>query len=83
MQVTKKSGELEDFRAEKIVEGCKKAGASEEVGKKVADEVSKRVTDKMATKEIKEMVIGELRKLDENAAKAYEEYRSLEEHESP
>ncbi len=76
MQVTKKSGELEDFKAEKIVESCKKAGASEEVGKKVADEVSKRVTDKMATQKIRGMVVGELRKLDENAAKAFEEYRS-------
>lgn len=74
MQVTKKSGEMEDFKPEKIAEGCKKAGASEEVANKVAEEVSKKVIDKMTTREIGEIVITQLRVLDENAAKAFEEY---------
>ena len=74
MLVTKKSGELEDFKKEKIVEGCKKAGASEKIAKKVADMVSKKVTDKMTTREIGEIVIKELRNLDKITAKNFEEY---------
>jgi len=74
MNVTKKDGSTQEFDKNKICESCKKAGASEDVANKVADAVASRVEDGMSTRRIGEMVVEELKKLDENAGRSFEEY---------
>ncbi len=74
MNVVKKDGSSETFDKNKIANGCKKSGASDEVAKKVANAVSKKAKDGMSTIEIGEIVIAELHKLDRKAASSFEEY---------
>lgn len=74
MNVVKKDGSTEKFDKNKIVNGCKKSGASDAVAKKVANAVSKKAKDGITTTEIGEMVIAELHHLDHKASSAFEEY---------
>ncbi len=74
MNVVKKDGSSQAFDKSKIASGCKKAGASDAVAKKVANAVAKKVKDGITTTEIGEMVIAELHHLDHKASAAFEEY---------
>lgn len=74
MNVVKKDGSSQPFDKNKIADGCKKSGASDDVAREVADAVSKKVEDGASTTEIGEMVIAELKKLDAKAGAAFEEY---------
>lgn len=75
LYIVKKSGELEPFQPEKIVESCMKAGASTELAKKIAEEVSSIAYVQMPTAEIRQAVIDLLKRFDPKAAKAYAEYK--------
>lgn len=74
MNVIKKDGSSEKFDKNKIVNGCKKAGASDAVAKKVANAVAKKVKDGITTTEIGGMVIAELHHLDHKVSAAFGEY---------
>jgi len=62
VMVVKRSGKLEPFQREKIVEACKGAGATAKVAEKIADEVAKTVRDKITTRELRTVVLSKLRK---------------------
>jgi 2-phosphoglycerate kinase len=71
--VTKKP---EPFFKEKIVRSITKAGASEELAKKIADEIEAKIGKKQtSTETIRRMVLARLRKEDKKAADAYTSYK--------
>ncbi len=76
MNVVKKDGSSEPFDKNKIANGCKRAGASDAVAKKVAYAVAKKVKDGVKATKIGEMVIAELKKLYPKTAASFEEYFS-------
>lgn len=74
MDVIKKDGSSEAFDKNKIANGCRKSGASDDAAKKVATAVAKKAKDGMSTIEIGEMAIAELKKLDAKSGAAFEKY---------
>lgn len=68
----KKSGQLEEFNKEKLVQSIVKAGASEEIARRIADAVE--VTEAMPTSAIKSQVLAKLRTENPEAATTYETY---------
>jgi len=75
MYIEKKEGELEPFDPKKIVKSCIKAGADEELAKKVAEEVASIAYIQMPTAEIRQAVIDLLKRFNPKVARAYTEYR--------
>lgn len=74
MLVKKRSGILQRFSKQKIVKGCKRAGAKAKDAKRVADIVAKKVYDRISTKKIGTMVIASLKKFDKKAALSFEKF---------
>jgi 2-phosphoglycerate kinase len=66
-------GVEEEFEMEKLLASIIKAGASEEVAKKVAKKI--KIWEGMTTDEIRKQVMEELSKLDPEAAKRYDLYK--------
>ena len=62
VQITKISGELEEFNANKIVGTLKRAGASKEQIELIIDKVKSKLYPKMPTKKILDLVFRELKK---------------------
>lgn len=75
INVTKKDGELEPFKAGKIEKSIRKAGASAAVAKKIAASIQKVAYDGITTDEIRRMVLEQLGRLDKKAADAYAAYQ--------
>jgi transcriptional regulator NrdR family protein len=70
-------GVEEDFEMEKLLASMIKAGASQEVAKKVAKAI--KIWDGMTTDDIREQVMEKLSELDPEAAKRYDEYKKKKE----
>ncbi len=55
--IRKRNGRREEFKKEKIIRTCRRAGVSREVAEKIAEEVEKRVYDGIPSSKILEMVL--------------------------
>jgi Holliday junction resolvase len=62
MFVTKRSGEKEEFKKEKIIRTCIRAGVPKWLAKEIADEVERRAYDGIPTQEILQIALGLLEK---------------------
>jgi transcriptional regulator NrdR family protein len=65
--IIKKDGSEDEFDKKKIYKSCRKAGASEDIAKKISNEIEKELTKIPSTK-IRQMVLNKLKKMDQNAA---------------
>ena len=74
VKVKKRSGAMQDFDKAKLKASVRKAGAKEEHATKVADNLAGKVKEGTMTVEIRRWCITELRPLDPQAAKAYENF---------
>lgn len=72
MFVRKASGEKEQFKPEKILKTCIRAGASEKIAKKIVKEVEKRAFEGMKTKKILQITIELLDKYSPRIAAKYD-----------
>lgn len=75
-EVTKRSGEKEDFESEKIVKSCINAGVPKDVAEKIAEEVEKSVEDEVSTERINDLIMEMLKELDEEWAENWKEQQS-------
>lgn len=77
VRVKKRDGRIEEFMKSKIINGCKKAGATAKEGVKVAEEVALKVTKFtiVTTDEIAKFVVDSLEKVNKKAADAYKNFR--------
>jgi len=75
--VIKKSGKIESFSKEKIVNACMGAGATQKVAKKIANEIAKTAHDKITTSEIRAAVLSKLKKENPAWVKAYLAYEKV------
>ena len=82
VKVKKRDGKIEDFKLSKIVAGCEKAGSNAEQALCVATEILTSVADKTVVPavELSDMVVSELRKFNETASEAFDEYRHAKVH---
>jgi transcriptional regulator NrdR family protein len=69
----KRSGKEEEFDRKKLEQSMRKAGASENTARRIAEGVEHR--EGMATSEIRSHVIAELKRHEPEAAKRYETHR--------
>jgi len=69
--VTKFDGRKEEFQKQKIINTCIRAGASEEISKKIADEIEKIAYDGITTKEIYENIKKLLEKYEKRLSSIY------------
>lgn len=74
VKIVKVDGRLEEFDKEKVVQSCIKAGASEEVARKIASEVAQKVKEGTRTTEIRRMVLRRLREANPEWADNWEFY---------
>lgn len=74
VNVTKKSGALENFSQEKVKNSMLKAGAPANVAEKIANDIAGKVRDAIPTSEIRAMVISSLRTNNAAWADAYSGY---------
>jgi len=75
MKVRKKDGKLEDFNKNKVIKGCKKAGASSKLANEVVTVVSNEVYDGMPTTEIRAIVLRELERKDKKSAIEFRKFK--------
>lgn len=75
VRVTKRSGKLEEFDRRKLEESIRKAGASDETARRVAERV--RPPEGTSTEELRRMVSHELRRENAALSGAYASTRSL------
>jgi len=77
VKVKKRDGRIEEFKLSKIVAGCEKAGSSPGQALCIAGELVAAVGERsvVTAEELSSKVITELKKVNEEAAKAFEEYR--------
>lgn len=75
MKVKKRDGRLEDFDKNKIIEGCKKSGASEEEANDIVESLNNEIYDGISTEEIRLLVLRELHKRNERAAYEFRDYK--------
>lgn len=68
-RIKKRSGELQEFDRQKLVESMVRAGASEQVAEQIADKA--RVSEGASTIELRKLVAKELRQVNEAVAEAY------------
>jgi hypothetical protein len=68
-RVKKRSGELQEFDPERLVQSMKRAGADEQVAKSIAEKV--QVTEGASTLDLRRFVVNELRNVNAEAAAAY------------
>ncbi len=82
VKVKKRDGKIEDFKLSKIVAGCEKAGSNAEQALCVATEILTSVADKTVVPavELSDRVVSELRKFNETASEAFDEYRHAKVH---
>ena len=82
VKVKKRDGKIEDFKLSKIVAGCEKAGSNAEQALCVATEILTSVADKTVVPavELSDRVVSELRKVNETASEAFDEYRHAKVH---
>ena len=82
VKVKKRNGKMEDFKLSKIVAGCENAGSNAEQALCVATEILTNVADKtiVPAAELSDMVITELKKVNEEASEAFDEYRHAKVH---
>ncbi len=73
--IKKRSGEMQEFSRAKMEESMKRAGAKEEVVKKLAESI--QVQEGMATQDLRQRIGEELRKVDSSIADAYVSTRRL------
>jgi len=76
VNVKKRDGSVEEFNLSKIVSGCEKAGATSEQSLCVAQELLTSVKDvsEVSAENLSSKVISELKKVNERASRAYEDY---------
>jgi len=74
MFVKKRNGALQRFSKQKIIKGCRRAGAKAKDAKRVANIVAKKVYDRISTKKIGTMVVANLKKFDKKAALSFERF---------
>jgi len=72
-KLKKRSGEEEEFDRKKLEQSMRKAGASENTVRKIAEGIRHR--EGMATSEIRSQVIAQLKRHEPEAAKRYETHR--------
>jgi len=72
-KLKKRSGEEEEFDRKKLEQSMRKAGASENTVRKIAEGMRHR--EGMATSEIRSHVIAQLKRHEPEAAKRYETHR--------
>jgi len=75
--ITKADGTQEPFNVNKLVGSLTRAGASEEVTKKIIEDVSKILVPEMATKKIYQHAFSLLRKKEKTAASRYSMRRAV------
>ena len=69
--VTKANGEREEFKKEKIVRTCLRAGASREIAERIASYIESIAYDGIPTREIYHAILRELDKVERKAARLY------------
>lgn len=74
-RVRKRSGEMEEFDRRKLEESIRRAGASDETARRVADRI--RPSEGVSTDELRRMVSQELRRESEALSGAYTTTRRL------
>lgn len=72
-KIKKRSGNKQEFKREKLRRSIKKAGAKEEMAKKVARKIEPN--EGMPTSKIRRKVAKELENHDKKLAKAYKDYK--------
>lgn len=72
-KLKKRSGEEEEFDRKKLEQSMRKAGASENTVRKIAEGIRHR--EGMATSEIRSHVIAQLKRHEPEAARRYETHR--------
>jgi hypothetical protein len=75
MNIRKKSGELQEFDRRKLEESMKRAGASEEVARRVSERI--QPSEGQSTDEIRKRVAEELRREDPATSGAYASAKRL------
>jgi transcriptional regulator NrdR family protein len=75
MKVRKKDGRLEDFDKNKIIKGCKRAGASPKISSEIANVVNSESYDGISTAEIRTLVLKELERKDRKTAMEFRNFK--------
>jgi catalase len=71
--VIKKSGSIERFNIQKIIEACQSAGLSEEAAKKVAQKVTNEL-HKVSSSQIREKILKNAKSINPDLAKKIIQY---------
>ena len=78
VKIKKRNGNIVKFSKNKIIRGCKKAGASAKEAKKVASAVTKKLKRRkvIAATKLSVMVVKTLRRVNKKAASSFVKYRA-------
>jgi transcriptional regulator NrdR family protein len=76
VKVKKKDGRIEEYTQAKIVEGVRKAGATEEQATRVARDVTDQIVTVVTTTQLAKLVAASLKKVNPAAAAEYLRYRA-------
>jgi|Deesub1362A_J573_1020465.scaffolds.fasta_scaffold00054_160 hypothetical protein len=77
VHILKRDGRIEEFKKEKIVRTCRRAGASERIAQKIAKEVENKIYDGITTDEILSLVLDLLTKYEYPKGIKYDLKKSL------